>query len=141
MNRASGATQTVGPEEIERRIAEYRRLAFEHRSPAVMVYPAEQHPCPWPGCEVRIAGIDFHLEQMGNLNQRQRWHACWWQGPGLVGKCPECGRYVLFGYGVKKAVTDVNAFPDALLPEDWSEKAHIAPRPQNCELGPLNNTA
>ena len=118
----------VPPEEIARRIAEYRHLGFEHRSPAIMVYPPAQQKCPWPGCETRIGGVRFNLEGQGDPDLRERWLTAWWQGPGLVGRCPGCGQYVLYGYEVKQAVADPGAYASALLPEDWADKAHLAPR-------------
>jgi hypothetical protein len=120
---------SVSPEEIARRIAEYRRMGWEHRSPAIMVYPPDQQLCPWPGCGTRIAGVRFNLEQLGDPALQERLLSAWWQGPGLVGRCPGCGRHVLFGYEVKQAVADPVEYAFALLPEGWADQAHLAPRP------------
>ena len=55
--------------------------------------------------------------------------AAWWNGPGLVGRCPGCGRYVLFTLEDKRAVLDSTKWGSALLPDDWHEKAHVVTRP------------
>ena len=131
MKTAAPAKLPIVPrEEVERRIAEYRRLGFQRRSAAVIVYPPPQQLCPWPGCGTTIAGIDFQLDQMGNAAQREMWMTAWWQGSGLVGRCPGCRRYVLFGYEEKRTVDNPAAFADTLLLDDWVDTAHIAPRPQ-----------
>src|ERR1700682_281773 len=98
MNDASNLTvPVVAPKEVERRIEEYRRLGWEHRAPAHVVYHPNDQPCPWPDCVSRIAGINFQLDKMGDQSVHDRLLSAWWQGPGLVGQCPECGRFVLFG--------------------------------------------
>lgn len=117
----------VPPEEVARRIAEYRRLGYQHRAPAMMVYLPPHQECPWAGCGTRIAGVRFDLDRMGNETQQEQWMASWWQGPGLVGRCPGCGHYVLFGYEVKQAVSDLSAYQHAVLPDDWNEKAALSP--------------
>ena len=124
------AQAAVPPEEVERRIAEYRRVSFERRLPAQVVYSGSAASCPWPGCDLRIAGIRFELETMGNSEQASRWLAAWWNGPGLVGRCPACTRHVLFEVTGKKAVTDLARLDFALLPEDWHLNAYIVTRPQ-----------
>ncbi len=129
MNQVVSPHQSdVPPEEIRRRIAEYRRLGYEHHSPAIMVYPEEQHACPWPDCNCSIVGIRFNLESMGDKQRTEDLLASFWQGPGLIGRCPGCGRHVLFGYEVKQRVSDPAQFASALLPDDWATKAHIRPR-------------
>lgn len=117
----------VPPEEIQRRVAEYRRLGYEHRAPAIMVYPLDQHRCPWPGCETRIAGVRFNLEAWSDPQLRERLLLSFWQGPGLIGRCPGCGRHVLFGYEVKQAIPDLAGYESALLPENWLDKAYLSP--------------
>ncbi len=125
----------VPPEEVERRIAEYRRLGFQRRAEAQVVYQGSDQMCPWPGCGLRIVGINFQLHRMEDSPVRECLLAAWWQGPGLVGRCPGCGRYVLFGMREKLAVTDLTAFPRARLPGDWATKAHLVPRPPAPEHG------
>src|SRR5262249_35868061 len=123
MNQTANVEKpVVPPEEVERRIAEYRRLGFGHRAPAHIVYQGPHQACPWPGCDYRIAGIAFQLEQLGDPEQQARWLESWWQGPGLVGPCPGCGRLVLFGMADKQRITEVTATPAAVLPEDWHQK-------------------
>jgi hypothetical protein len=129
MNQTKTASRIdVPPEEIQRRIAEYRRLGYEHRSPAIMVYPAEHQTCPWPDCDRRIAGVRFNLDRIGDPERTEELMASFWQGPGLVGRCPGCGRYVLFGYEAKERVPDPARHASALLPDDWGEKADLSPR-------------
>jgi len=47
-------------------------------------------------------------------------------GFGLVGKCPSCRRYVLFGVDTKQAVDDPNATGCPVLPDDWHQSAFVA---------------
>src|SRR5207237_322161 len=82
---------------VARRIDEYRRSAFAGRLPPQVVYQGAGQLCPWPGCGYRVAGIRFNLERMGGPATYENWLAGWWQGPGLVARCPGCKRYVLFG--------------------------------------------
>jgi len=51
------------------------------------------------------------------------------QGPGLVGRCPGCHRFVLFSLGKKERVVKATAFGPAVLPDDWSQRAYIVERP------------
>ena len=118
----------VPPEEVARRIAEWRRLSYEHRGPAVIVYGPAQHACPWPACPRRIRGIDFRLDGLGTPAQVEKWLAAWWQGDGLVGCCPTCKNYVRYGYFGKLGIQDPTQNTDALLPDDWWKTAVVAPR-------------
>jgi hypothetical protein len=70
-------------------------------------------------------GIDFRLDVQGDTSRQADWLAAWWNGPGLVGRCPRCGRYVLFGLEGKRAVSDPSPWGAAVLPDSWHEKAHI----------------
>lgn len=129
MNPTTHETTSVVPtEEVARRIAEYRHLGFEHRAPAHIVYSEPNQVCPWPGCGYRIAAIGFQLETMGEPSFLTPWLEAWWQGPGLVGRCPGCGQMVLFGMLDKQRVTDPTASPSAVLPEDWHHKAYLVPQ-------------
>jgi hypothetical protein len=132
MNRTTNEA-TVTPEEVERRIAEYRQISFERQLPAQVVYHPPEHPCPWPGCNLRIAGVHFQLENVEDEALRKRWLTAWWKGPGLVGRCPGCGRYVLFGLTSKQAVSDLHSLEAALLPDDWQQRAYIVVRPEMLE--------
>jgi hypothetical protein len=116
-------------EEVARRVAEYRRVGFERQAPAHVVYHDEHHSCPWAGCDVRIVGINFRLDAQGNAARHAEWLAAWWNGPGLVGRCPGCGRYVLFTLDDKRAVPDPAPWGSAVLPDKWHERAHVATRP------------
>jgi hypothetical protein len=128
MNRTTNEPD-VPPEEVERRIGEYRRIGLERQLPAQVVYHPPEQPCPWPGCGLRIAGIHFQLENVEDEALRKQWLTAWWQGPGLVGCCPGCGRHVLFGLLSKQAVSDPSTMGPAVLPDDWHQKAHIVVRP------------
>lgn len=123
-------TATVPPEEVARRIAEMRQIAWEHRSPAVVVYHAPHHPCPWAGCDLRIAAITFELDKYGRPEQLEAWLRAWWLGPGLAARCPSCGRHVLFDVLDKKAVAEPVAASFSVLPDDWHQHARLATRPE-----------
>jgi len=73
-------------------------MGLEQKSNPVVVYPAEQHGCPWAGCETKISGIDFQLRNLGMPDKIEGWLTSWWGGPGLVGQCPGCGKYVQYGF-------------------------------------------
>ena len=125
MSPTSGTkTEAVPPEEVGRRITEYRRQGFERQVMPHIIYHGVQIACPWSGCGHQIAGIDFQPEhyEPGVHNQAL---ADWWQGPGLVGRCPGCGQYVLFGFSDKKAVADPPPAGLVVLPDDWHQKAFI----------------
>jgi hypothetical protein len=122
---SSEAARTVPPEEVERRLAEYRRQGFERRAMPHIIYHDLQVECPWAGCGFRIAGIDFQLEKLNDPARYAQLLAAWWQGSGLVGKCPGCGRHVLFGMTGKQTVPDPAAAGTALLPDDWYQNAYI----------------
>jgi hypothetical protein len=118
----------VSPEEVKRRVVEYRRLGFQRCAPAHVVYHDDHLDCPWAGCDVRIAGVDFRLDSQGDGARLAEWVAAWWNGPGLVGRCPGCGRHVLFGLEGKRAVSDLSSWGTAVLPDDWHQKAHLVDR-------------
>ena len=123
-------TATVPPEEVARRIAEMRQMAWEHRLPPQVVYHPPMQPCPWEGCGYRIAGIRFQLEQMtGFAEEPARWLKSWWLGPGLLARCPNCRRWVLFDVLSKLAVPDTAVLDAPRLPDDWHLKAYVFIRP------------
>ncbi len=122
---AETAGSTLPAEEVERRLAEYRRQGFEHRAMPHIVYHAPYLLCPWPGCGFQIGGIDFQLENLNDPGRYSQYLAAWWQGPGLVGRCPGCQQYVLFGMNGKQAVPDPAAAGLTVLPDDWYQKAYI----------------
>jgi hypothetical protein len=118
-------TPPVSPSELARRLAEYRKLGFEHRAPAQVVYQEPFVVCPWPGCGLRIDGIHFQLDKWLNQSQQDQLMDSWWKGPGLVGRCPKCGQYVLFGIESKTTVKDTSTFANAVLPDTWATESHI----------------
>ncbi|MCI0685219.1 MAG: hypothetical protein L0Y71_24230 [Gemmataceae bacterium] len=56
--------------------------------------------CPWPGCGFQIWFIDFRLEFVDRALYDQG-VAAWESGAGLIGRCPGCGRRVLFNLNGK----------------------------------------
>ena len=90
-----------------------------------IIYHGAQQLCPWPGCGFRIAGVDFQLEKVNDPARCNQWLAAWWQGSGLVGRCPGCGQYVLFSMQGKQAVSDPSTAGSALLPDDWYQNAYL----------------
>jgi hypothetical protein len=116
----------VPPEEVARRIAEMRRLAYKGKSPPMVVYHPPDQPCPWPGCGYRISGIAFQLERMVSPEQMDSYLASWWLGPGLVGRCPHCRQLVLFDVLHKEAVSEDANLHVPRLPDDWHERAHVS---------------
>jgi hypothetical protein len=114
--------EAVPSEEVARRIAEYRRQGFERKTIAHLVYHGAH--ISWPGCGYQIAGIAFPLETYAPAFHNQA-VAAWWQGPGLVGRCPGCGQYVLFGFNDKQTVADPNTGGFVVLPDDWHQRAHV----------------
>ena len=125
MSAPTKAPPEAPREEVGRRLAEYRRLGLARRAPAHVVYQQDHLDCPWAGCGLRIAGINFRLEAQGSAAEQEQWMAAWWAGPGLVARCPACGRYVLFSLDGKRAVADPAQWATAVLPDDWHTKARV----------------
>src|SRR5438477_12118643 len=129
----SASTKTkpsvVPSEEVGRRLAESRRVGLQRQAPAHVVYHEEHLDCPWAGCDLQIAGLNFRLDALADPPRQSEWLAAWWNGPGLVGRCPRCGRYVLFALDGKRAVGDPTAWGTAVLPDDWHEQAHVVTKP------------
>lgn len=121
-------TEAVSADEVRRRLDEYRRIGFERRLPVQVVYQDPHVACPWPDCDYRINAIQFNVEKWPNLESQLR--KSWWRGPGLVGRCPKCGRHVLFGVTSKSKVQDLTDLNSAMLPDDWFEKAHLVTKPK-----------
>jgi hypothetical protein len=126
VERSSGvAMPTVSPEEAERRIAEYRREGFKRRAMPHGVYEDPYIVCPWANCGYRIAAVDFHIEKMASPGLYAQVISAWWQGPGIVCRCPGCSRYVLFSISAKQPVDDPIAAGLTVLPDDWYQYAYI----------------
>jgi hypothetical protein len=122
-NMSLAEKSAVSQEEVARRIDEYRRICWERRLPAQVVYSPPYQACPWPGCDLRIAGIRFYIEEWTQGEELERLAKQWWLGPGLVARCPSCGNHVLFG--VTSKIKSTNPEPANLLPDDWNRKAHV----------------
>ncbi len=120
------AAPTVPPEEIERRIADYRRMAHERKAMPHGIYEDPYIVCPWSGCEYRITGVDFHIERMNQPAFYNQAITAWWYGPGLAARCPGCGQYVLFSVGKKQAVADPASGGLTVLPDDWHQRAFLS---------------
>ena len=116
---------SVPPAEVERRVAEYRRQAFERQAVPHGLYEEPFIVCPWPGCGFRIAGVDFRLEAGADPTLYSRAISAWWQGSGIVGRCPGCHQFVLYSIGKKQQVSDPAAAGLTVLPDDWFQRAYI----------------
>jgi hypothetical protein len=115
----------VPAEEVARRIAEMRRIGYEHHAYAQVVYHRPSWECPWEGCGCCIKGIRFEFEKLGGPEQVEQWMKAFWLGPGVPARCPRCKRYVLFDVEGKEAVTDVSTMPSLPLPDNWYEVAYL----------------
>jgi hypothetical protein len=118
----------VSPEEVTRRISEFRNLGWKRGIPAQVVYQDPNIICPWPNCGLRINAIQFHLEKWPDLEKTLL--EAWWQGPGLAGRCPKCDRCVLFGLTTKATVSEPATIGPAILPDDWKDIAYIVTKPE-----------
>jgi hypothetical protein len=114
----------VSADEAARRVGEYRRVGFERKAMPRIIYHPPWDVCPWPGCGFKIAGIDFQLKTSDSAGY-SRQLAAWWQGAGLVGRCPGCGQFVLFGMDDKRCVSDPGEHGLTVLPDDWYQRAYI----------------
>ncbi len=113
------------PAEVARRVNEFRALGFARRAPAQVVYQEAYVLCPWPGCGHRIDGIRFQLEHWCEPALLERLLEAWWKGPGLIGRCPKCSQWVLFGPTEKTAAMELDKWKAVVLPEEWQTNAHI----------------
>lgn len=115
----------VAAEEVERRIAEYRRQGFERKAMPHGVYQDPFIVCPWPGCGFRIAAVDFQIEHAPDPGLYAKVIAAWWQGPGVAARCPGCGNYVLFSMTTKEAIEDPATSGHTILPDGWHHQAYL----------------
>ena len=118
------ATPTVPANEVARRVSEYRRMGFERKAMPHIIYHPPWDLCPWPGCGFKIAAIDFQLET-GDPASYAAQLSAWWQGAGLVGRCPGCNQYVLFGFNDKRCVSDPQASGLVVLPDDRYQRSYV----------------
>jgi hypothetical protein len=93
-----------------------------------VVYLAGAILCPWLGCGYRIELVDFQLELAGDTAFYAKVLAEWGQRSdfGLVGRCPGCGHFVLFGLKEKKPIDDPSSSGLPVLPDNWHLSAYIA---------------
>jgi hypothetical protein len=115
----------VPKEEMERRIVEYRQQGVERQAVPHGIYQDPFIVCPWGACGYRIAAIDFQLEKHADPALYARAVAAWWQGPGIVARCPGCRNHVLFSMTQKQPMTDPAAAGLAVLPDGWDQNAYI----------------
>jgi hypothetical protein len=118
------ALPAISTDELARRVGEYRRMGFDRKAMPHIIYHSPWDLCPWPGCGFKIAGIDFQLENADAASYSKQL-AAWWQGAGLVGRCPGCRQYVLFGFNDKRCVSDPQTAGLVVLPDGWFQKAYI----------------
>jgi hypothetical protein len=111
--------------EVERRLAEYRRQGSEHQAMPHGVYLSPFIVCPWTGCGFRFSARDYQIEKSADPALYSRVLSAWWQGPGVVGRCPGCANFVLFNMTHKQTVTDPATQGMTLLPDDWHQQAYI----------------
>jgi hypothetical protein len=92
-----------------------------------IVYVVPQIVCPWVGCGFRIELLDLKLETSPNIELYASVMASWGHDPnfGVVGRCPGCRKFVLFGLSTKIPVPDLAAVNLPLLPDDWHLNAYI----------------
>lgn len=127
MIRPASVTPVVPPEEVARRIAEFRRAGYQYKTYAQVVYHAPFWACPWEGCGYLIKGIRFELQRQGTQEQQENWLKAFWLGPGVPARCPGCNRYVLFDVEGKEAVHDSTKLTAPPLPDDWHQIAYVLP--------------
>jgi hypothetical protein len=129
MNRSPDQTIPPSPEVVAQRIKDFRRAMYDHRTPAVVVYHPPHHKCPWPDCDFRILGISFEFSKMGGRELCERLTRDFWLGPGVVGRCPACGRSVRFDVEGKAAVREPLPPDSGTMPDDWHRIARLHVRP------------
>lgn len=95
--------------------------------PHVVYLPASVL-CPWSGCGYRIEFLDFQLERMADPAFYKSVLMEWGRRPGfgVVGRCPGCKQYVLFGLTDKQPIQDPTQTAYPVLPDDWYLNAYIA---------------
>ena len=83
--------------------------------------------CPWPGCGLPIEMIDFQLELYADAAFYSRVMRDWGApGFGLIGSCPKCGNFVLYGLNEKRQIIEAQSLGLPVLPDDWHQHAYIA---------------
>jgi len=115
----------VSPEEEKYWIEEYRREGYKRQAMPHMVYGNQFQLCPWEGCGFKISSIDFQLEKIADPKLKKALLAAWWQGPGFVGRCPGCGKFVLYSMDGKHTISDPKAQGLVMLPEKWYQIAFV----------------
>jgi hypothetical protein len=126
MNPIAQTDETqVPPEEIKRRVELYCDEAFKRQAMPHAIYQDPFIVCPWPNCGYRIGGVDFQLEKGKDPVFYQQAVFAWWKGEGLAGRCPGCGKYVLFTVTGKLCLDDRDLAGKFVLPDNWHEQAYI----------------
>lgn len=92
-----------------------------------VAYPLAFVQCPWTGCGFRIAMVDFRLELGDDRALYTRVVLTWQAQPdyGIVARCPGCQKYVWFGKGSKRAISEPLPMGLDILPDDWHLRAEF----------------
>jgi hypothetical protein len=69
--------------------------------------------------------VDFQIEKNRDSEFYSRAIAAWWQGSGIVGRCPSCENPVLFSLDRKEQVLDSAMSGYVVLPDGWHHSAYI----------------
>lgn len=108
-------------EELERMHLAYRSGGAERHMAPHIVYA--EPACPH-GCGRRLQAIGFRLEAYGPAVHDPLVRA-WWNDTGFAGRCPQCGGWIHFTIGGKKAITPEQADQLLKMPDDWHVGAVI----------------
>jgi len=92
-----------------------------------VVYLGTNVFCPWPECKYQIEIIDFRIETMGNSALYARVMTEWGRLPGcgLIGRCPGCHQYVVFGPSDKTSIANIDMTSLPVRADDWYTKVQI----------------
>jgi len=117
----TGTPRTPTAEELERMHSAYRKGGGERHLAPHIVYA--EPACPH-GCGCHMQAIDFRLEAYGPTVHDPLVRA-WWADAGFAGRCPQCGGWIHFTIGGKKAITPEQADQLLKMPDDWHVGAVI----------------
>jgi hypothetical protein len=87
----------------------------------------DESTCPHPGCSRHMEWIDFKLELHGDPEGIYKpLVRAWWDGSGIVGRCPSCKEWIRFTTLKMEAVDDNIAAKYQQLPDNWHTLAQFA---------------
>ncbi len=115
---------TLAPEAAREYDRNYREGGLRAMaSPRVHYDDAE---CPHEDCAHKMEWIDFKLELHGDPERIYKpLVKAWWEGNGIVGRCPSCQGLIQFTTLGMKAIEETAAQHSARLPGNWSEIAQF----------------